>query len=79
MTIRKSEAVDSVGVGAISNRIKCRLEIAGVVPGQPAQQAILRGCRLEILARSGDGPGVGRPAAVERVPRRMCVLCGLES
>ena len=66
------------------------LEIVG---GQPARQASLRVCRLKIVRRSTDEdcgkyggatgtrvgavPGMVRPAAVERVPRRMCFLCGL--
>ena len=48
MTIRKSEEVDSAELAAHFNCTRCRLEMVWAMPGQPAQQAILRVCRLEI-------------------------------
>jgi hypothetical protein len=93
VTIRKSDLVDLVGVVAISNCTRCRLEIAEAEKRQPARQAILRtakrsffrlhgavfGLRVpkweeNLRAGTGEVPGMGRPAAVERVPRRMSVL-----
>jgi hypothetical protein len=103
-TIRKSELIDLARVARNFNCTRCRLEIVGggavrerLVPlvarkmgrGQPARQAILRACRLEILrrntdercgkyvgaagARIGEVPGMVRPAARESRPRSMCV------
>ena len=71
-TIRKSDVVDSVRVAVISNRTRCRLEIVRR-NAEADRGEYVDGERVRI----GDGPGVGRPAAVERGPRRMCVLCGL--
>jgi hypothetical protein len=73
-SIRKSDLVDSVGVAVISNRTRCRLEI---VRKNTEIRAVSCGKYVGVvLARSGGVPVVGHPAAVERVPRRMCRSLG---
>ena len=56
----------------ISNCTRCRLEIVAVVPGQPAQQAVLRVCRLEIAVIAPERRhGKAQPAreAISRAER----------
>jgi hypothetical protein len=83
-TIRKSDLVDSVGLAAISNCTRCRLEIAGGVgfaSGLRADAGRLRVRNWEkkgrtvtdAEARIGGVPAVVRPAASGTEPRRMCV------
>src|ERR1700760_723414 len=80
-SIRKSDVVDSMGVAVISNRTRCRLEIA---VRETDRLEFVRKIRKigvgdcgeyvsEVWARTGDVPGMGRPAAGSSRPRRMCV------
>jgi hypothetical protein len=71
-TIRKSELIDLARVARNFNCTRCRLEIV--------RRNTEYGCGKyvgEVKVRIGEMPGMVRPAAAERVSRRMCVLCGL--
>ena len=67
VTIRKSEVVDLVGVAAISNCTRCRLEIAATEKRQPARQTILRAAKSSFFRLHGAIFGV-------RVPKREGIL-----
>ena len=53
VTIRKSDVVDFAGLGAISNRTRCRLEIREGEKRQPARQAILRIAKSSLFRLHG--------------------------